>query len=64
MPMMTGTGPYGSLEMGGMFTVVKVRDDIAPGDYSDPGWYQAPDGTLASRISSDPSFGSPPRKPG
>ena len=25
IPMMSGEGPYGSVEMGGMFTVVKVR---------------------------------------
>jgi hypothetical protein len=46
-PMMTGKGPFGSLEMGGMFTVLKVRDDQAPGDYSDPGWYSHPPGTVA-----------------
>lgn len=64
LPMMTGKGPYGNLEMGGMFTMVKVRDHITPGDYSDPGWYDAPDGTRASRVSSDPTFGDPPRRPG
>ena len=45
LPMMTGTGPFGPIEMGGMFTVVKVREDLAPGDYRDPGWYQHPQGT-------------------
>ena len=45
--MMTGTGPFGPIEMGGMFTVVKVRADLAPGDYRDPGWYQHPQGTVA-----------------
>ena len=30
LPMMTGTGPFGPIEMGGMFTVVKVREDLAP----------------------------------
>jgi hypothetical protein len=59
--MMTGQGPYGNLEMGGMFTVIKVRDDIAPGDYRDPGWYRAPQGTVARRVSSDPDFGAPVR---
>ncbi len=39
VPMMTGQGPYGSLEMGGMFAVVKVRRDLARGVYTDPGWY-------------------------
>ncbi len=47
LPMMTGTGPYGSLEMGGMFSVLKVRKDQKPGDYSDPGWYAQPAGTQA-----------------
>jgi len=64
LPMMTGKGPYGNLEMGGMFTMVKVRDHITPGDFSDPGWYDTPDGTQASRVSSDPTFGDPPRRPG
>jgi len=45
-PMMTGTGPFGPLEMGGMFSVLKVRKDQKPGDYSDPGWYQHPAGTV------------------
>ncbi|MBY0464347.1 MAG: copper oxidase, partial [Burkholderiales bacterium] len=35
-PMMTGTGQFGPLEMGGMFTVFKVRKDQKPGDYTDP----------------------------
>jgi FtsP/CotA-like multicopper oxidase with cupredoxin domain len=62
LPMMVGKGPFGNLEMGGMFTVVKVRDDIAPGDYRDPGWYANPRGTLARRISADAEFGSPVRR--
>ncbi len=63
LPMMAGKGPFGNIEMGGMFTVVKVRDDLAAGDYSDPGWYRNPEGTVARRISSDPAFGRPPRRP-
>jgi len=47
LPMMTGQGPFGPLEMGGMFTVVKVRAEQKPGDYSDPGWYRHPAGTQA-----------------
>ncbi len=46
-PMMTGTGPHGSLEMGGMFSVLKVRRDQKRGDYTDPGWYKPPVGTRA-----------------
>jgi FtsP/CotA-like multicopper oxidase with cupredoxin domain len=47
LPMMTGTGPFGPIEMGGMFTVVKVRDGLARDDYKDPGWYKHPAGTVA-----------------
>ncbi len=36
-----------------MFSVVKVRPDIAPDDYSDPGWYQNPPGTQASEWTGD-----------
>jgi plastocyanin len=46
-PMMTGTGQFGPLEMGGMFTVFKVRKDQKPGDYKDPGPYKFPEGTVA-----------------
>jgi hypothetical protein len=46
-PMMAGDGPYGSIEMGGMFSIFKVRADQKPGDYSDPGWYRQPPGTQA-----------------
>ncbi len=61
LPMMGGDGPFGSIEMGGMFTIVKVRDDLSQGDYDDPGWYANPRGTLARRVSDDANFGSPPR---
>ena len=47
LPMMTGAGPFGPLEMGGMFTVVKVREELARNDYRDPGWYQHPRGSVA-----------------
>jgi hypothetical protein len=30
-----------------MFTVVKVREGQAPGDYADPGWYRHAQGTVA-----------------
>lgn len=48
LPMMTGDGPKGPIEMGGMFTVVKVRDRIH--GQEDPGWYQDPPGTLAHPV--------------
>jgi FtsP/CotA-like multicopper oxidase with cupredoxin domain len=47
IPMMTGEGPFGSVEMGGMFSVLKVRKDQKPGDYTNPGWFQHPPGTVA-----------------
>ncbi len=47
LPMMTGFAQFGPLEMGGMFTVVKVREGLAAGDYKDPGWYKHPEGTVA-----------------
>jgi hypothetical protein len=47
LAMMTGAGPYGGIEMGGMFTVMKIRANLAHGDYRDPGWYEAPPGSVA-----------------
>lgn len=61
LPMMMGKGPFGNLEMGGMFTVLKVRDDLAPGDFRDPGPYRNPEGTVAYRVSNNPNFGNPVR---
>ena len=49
-PMMTGQGPFGSVEMGGMFSTLKVRKAQRPGDYSDPGWYDHPKGTVAGPV--------------
>jgi hypothetical protein len=37
-----------------MFTVVKVREDQKPGDYSDPGWYKHPEGTVAYEWTGEP----------
>ena len=48
LPMMMGDGPFGNIEMGGMFTIVKVRDHLE--SYEDPGWYQHPKGTVARRV--------------
>lgn len=62
LPMMTGEGPYGPIEMGGMFTVLKVRDDQPAGDYRDPGWYASPPARMARKVSADREFGSPPRR--
>jgi len=48
LPMMAGEGPYGAVGMGGMFTVVKIRDGIT--SYADPPPYQPPRGTLAWKV--------------
>jgi hypothetical protein len=61
LPMMTGTGPFGPIEMGGMFTVMKVREDLAPGDYRDPGWYKHPPGTVAYEVAAG-AAGTPARR--
>jgi len=47
LPMMGGEGPFGSVGMGGMFTILKVRDELKPGE--DPGWYPNPPGSVAWR---------------
>ena len=64
LAMMAGTGPFGNVEMGGMFTTIKVRDDVAASDFRDPGWIRLPAREIASRVSSDPNFGSPIRRSG
>jgi manganese oxidase len=50
LPMMTGFGQFGPIEMGGMFSLFKVREDLDPNDYSDPGPYRNPEGTVAYEI--------------
>ena len=49
LPMVGGPGPHGYIDMGGMFTILKVREALA--SYDDPGWYQAPPGTQADLAS-------------
>jgi FtsP/CotA-like multicopper oxidase with cupredoxin domain len=50
LPMMTGEGQFGPIEMGGMFTVLKIRADQKANDYTDPGWYDFPAGTVAYEV--------------
>ena len=45
IPMVGAKGPYDYITMGGMFTIVKVRDELT--SYDDPGWYAIPAGTQA-----------------
>ena len=57
LPMMTGFGQFGPIEMGGMFTLMKIREGLAGNDYKDPGDYKHPQGTVAYEVanSSAPS---------
>jgi len=52
IPMVGGMGPYGEISMGGMFTILKVRESLSRYD-EDPGWYETPPGTLASLATHD-----------
>ena len=53
LPMMTGFGQFGPIEMGGMFSVVKVRKGLGADDYKDPGPYKHPAGTVAYEFNGD-----------
>ena len=64
LPMMTGKGPFGAAEMGGMFTLLKVRRDQKPGDYRDPGWFKHPAGTVAYEFTGEPPAPSRPPQAG
>ena len=44
--MVGGKGQFGYITMGGMFTILKVRDEVPTGN-ADPGWYQNPPGTVS-----------------
>src|SRR5262249_29686166 len=47
--MTGGKGPFGAIEMGGMFTIVKVRRRLTA--ESAAGWYEHPAGTVAALAS-------------
>ncbi len=49
--MLGGDGPFGLIDMGGMFTNVKVRKRLV-GD-QDPGWFEHPAGTVAGKATAD-----------
>jgi len=53
LPMMTGFGQFGPIEMGGMFTLFKVRAGLRKNDYGDPGSYANPEGTVAHEVKID-----------
>jgi FtsP/CotA-like multicopper oxidase with cupredoxin domain len=60
LPMMTGFGQFGPMEMGGMFSVVKVREDLGRDDYNDPAPYRHPAGTVAYEFTG--AAGEAPRR--
>ena len=64
LPMMTGFGQFGPMEMGGMFSVVKVREGLARDDYKDPGWYKHPPKARSPTRSPAPRRAPPARKTG
>ena len=47
IPMRGGAGPFDYITMGGLLTVLKVREHLERDD-RDPGWYRHPKGTVAS----------------
>jgi manganese oxidase len=44
-PMRGGRGPFGTIDMGGMFTILKVRNELSAASSSS--WYRHPPGTIA-----------------
>ncbi|HKQ47549.1 MAG TPA: copper oxidase [Phycisphaerae bacterium] len=46
--MVGGKGPFATIDMGGMMTVLKVRSDIT--SYQDPGWYDHAAGMVAEPV--------------
>lgn len=52
IPMVGGAGQFDYITMGGMFTILKVRPNVA--DYpEDGGWYKHPAGEVSDTASSD-----------
>ncbi|HWA76308.1 MAG TPA: copper oxidase [Polyangiaceae bacterium] len=49
IPMVGARGPYDTITMGGMFTILKVRESLQ--SYEDPGWYDMPKGSQADLAS-------------
>jgi hypothetical protein len=56
--MAGGQGPFGNIFMGGMFTVLKIRDNLRSYD-EDPGWYEHPPGTVASPVGARAATAAP-----
>jgi hypothetical protein len=52
IPMRGGPGPFDYITMGGLLTVLKVRENLKRHD-RDPGWYRHRKGTVARLASSE-----------
>ena len=51
--MKGASGPFGDyISMGGLFTIIKVRDRLQSYD-EDPGWYKHPPGTVALKATDE-----------
>jgi len=50
IPMLGSPGPHDYISMGGMFTILKVREELQSYDVH-PGWYENPPGTQAALAS-------------
>jgi hypothetical protein len=48
IPMVGAKGPFDYITMGGMFTLLKVREKLENRN-ADPGWYRHPPGTVADK---------------
>jgi hypothetical protein len=59
VPMVGSPGPHGYITMGGMYTNMKVREDLSDlrpeegEDFAYGGWYQNPPGTQAMLASAE-----------
>jgi len=51
LPMVGAPGPFDVIDMSGLLTLLKVREGIT--SCEDPGWYQHPEGTVATLASRD-----------
>jgi hypothetical protein len=51
IPMLGGKGQFGAIDMGGMFTLIKVREKLT--GYDDPGDYKFPPGSVAVKATDD-----------
>jgi hypothetical protein len=61
--MMTGFGQFGPIEMGGMFTIMKIREGLVSNDYRDPGPYKNLPGTVAYEVRGTAPNDPPARAP-